>query len=508
MHVRTNGHAHLPKGTDSDLRIRVRDARGGQRIWADKSLDERIRALKAACKDMLERRHEAIDLAHREIGKPLAEGIFNETLGPLETLAGWSRVVKAHGVREDVRLNPLSFPKKRAYVDLVPRGVIGVIAPWNYPIAGLYRSVFPALLTGNAVVLKPSEHTPRTSSWFIDRLAAHVPESVVQSIVGGGEVGSALLESGIDACVFTGSTKTGRLVRTKCAELGIPASIEMGGKDPAIVLADCDQPRTVAGLTHWALSNAGQACGAIEIAFVDERIAEDLIRRLRQAWEKLRVGTRCAPDVDLGPLAIEKQLAVVEAHVADALAKGAKLICGGKRSGDGLGYLPTILDRCDERMAVVREETFGPVLAIVRIASTSEGIERANALEYGLGASIWTADTARAERLAERLQYGVVCINNHALTGAMPELPWSGTRATGTGIANGRHALSTFVRPRAVLVDESHSPEMFWMPYDEELVETGNLLAEAQLGRILGAWKLPLLLRRRVQTVKRFFGFR
>jgi succinate-semialdehyde dehydrogenase/glutarate-semialdehyde dehydrogenase len=416
--------------------------------------------------------------------------------------------VKSEATRQRIRLNPMSFPKKRAYVDLVPRGVIGVIAPWNYPIAGLYRSLFPALLTGNAVVLKPSEHTPRTSSWFVDRISAHVPEGLVQSVVGDGATGSALLEAGIDACVFTGSTRTGRSVRTKCAELGIPASIEMGGNDPAIVLADCDVPRTVAGITHWTLSNAGQACGAIEIAFVDERIAEDLVRKLAGAWEKLRVGTRCAPEVDIGPLGIQKQLQIVEQHVADAIARGAKLVCGGKRTGDGLGYLPTLLDRCDERMAVVREETFGPVLAVVRVTGPSEAIERANALEYGLCASIWTVDPARAERLAERLDYGVVCINNHALTGAMPELPWSGTRATGTGIANGKHALATFVRPRAVLVDESHSPEMFWMPYDDDLAETGNLLAEAQLGRVLGAWKLPLLLRRRVKTLKKFFGFR
>lgn len=503
-------HAHVSREKDAhdDLRARVREARSAQRIWAEKTLAERIKTLKTACKEMLDRRHEAIDLAHREIGKPLAEGIFNETLGPVETLSGWTRVIEAEATRQKVRLNPINFSKKRAYVDLVPRGVIGVIAPWNYPIAGLYRSLFPALLTGNAVVLKPSEYTPRTSSWFVDRIAAHVPDGLVQSIAGDGAMGSALIDSGIDACVFTGSTRTGKIVRTKCAELGIPASIEMGGNDPAIVLADCNLPRTVAGITHWALSNAGQACGAIEIAFVDARIANDLVRELAKAWEKLRVSTKCAADVDLGPLGMEKQLAVVEHHVADAIAKGAKLVCGGKKTGDGLGYLPTILDKCDDRMAVVREETFGPVVAIVRVSGPSEAIERANNLEYGLGASIWTDDIARAERLAERLEYGVVVVNNHAMTGAMPELPWSGTRSTGTGIANGKHALGTFVRPRAVLVDESTSPEMFWMPYDDDLVETGNLLADAQLGRVLGAWKLPLLLRRRVQTLKKFFGFR
>jgi succinate-semialdehyde dehydrogenase/glutarate-semialdehyde dehydrogenase len=506
MHVSTNGQAS--HGHDIDLRARVRDARAAQRLWAEKPLTERVAALREACKEMLDRRHEAIDLAHAEMGKPLAEGIFNETLGPLETLGRWESIVEEATARQKVRLSPISFPKKRAFVDLVPRGVVGVIAPWNFPIAGLYRSVFPALLTGNALVLKPSEYTPRTSSWFIDRIAAHLPEGCAQSIPGGGAMGSALIEAGIDACVFTGSTKTGRSVRIKCAEAGIVASIEMGGNDPAIVLADCDLPRTVAGITHWALSNAGQACGAIEVAFVDERVADDLVSRLAASWERLSVSTRCAPNVDLGPIATDEQLAIVEAHVADALAKGARLVCGGKRTGDGRGYLPTLLDRCDARMQVVREETFGPVLAVVRVSGPSEAIERANALDYGLGASIWTSDIARGERLGERLDYGVVCINNHALTGAMPELPWSGTRATGTGIANGRHSLGTFVRPKAVLVDESTQPEMFFMPYDEDLSELGGLLAEAQLGRLLGAWKIPILIRRRVRTLKDFFGWR
>lgn len=457
---------------------------------------------------MLDRRHEAIDLAHAEIGKPLAEGIFNETLGPLDTLSNWAKVIEGNASREKIRLNPLGFPKKRAYIDLVPRGVVGIIAPWNFPIAGLYRSIFPALLTGNAFVLKPSEYSPRTSSWFVDRLAPHLPEGVAQSVAGDGSVGSALISSGIDSCVFTGSTKTGRAVRVKCAELGIPASVEMGGKDPALVFADCDLPRTVAGLTHWTLSNAGQACGAIEIALVDERIADDLVSRLRAAFERIRVSTQCAAEVDMGPLAIDKQLQIVEAHVADALSKGATLICGGKRTGDGRAYLPTLLDRCDERMSVVKEETFGPVLAIVRTNGPAEMIERANALEYGLGASIWTSDVPRAERFVERLDYGVVCVNNHSITGAMPELPWSGTRATGTGIANSRHSLLTFMRPKAVLVDENSAPEMFWMPYDRDLSELGGLLADAQLGRVFGAWRIPLLLRKRVQTVKKFFGFR
>jgi len=505
MQPHESGNGHAAKAPALDLSARVREAREAQRVWAETPFEERARKLERAAKDMLARRREAIELAHEEMGKPLAEGIFNETLGPLDTVKTWSKVVGRATGREKVRLNPLNFPKKRAWVDLVPRGVVGIIAPWNYPIAGLYRSVLPALLTGNAVILKPSEFTPRTSGWFIDRLAAELPRGLAQWVAGDGAVGAALIDAGIDACVFTGSTKTGRSVRVRCAERGIPASVELGGKDPAIVLADCDLARTVAGITHWKMSNAGQACGAIELVFCDDRIANELVLRLSRAFERLRVGTRLDGEVDVGPVANERQLAIVEAHVADAIAKGAKLVCGGKRTGDGLGYLPTLLDRCDERMDVVREETFGPVLPVVRTSGPSDAIARANALPYGLGASLWTGDLARAERLAERLEYGVVDVNNHAVTGAMAELPWSGTRATGTGVANGRHSLSTFVRPKATLVDEGDAPEMFWMPYGRDLVELGELLADAQLGKIFMAWKIPLLLRKRVAAVRRFF---
>ena len=403
-----------------------------------------------------------------------------------------------------MRLNPLSFAHKRAHVDLVPRGVIGVIAPWNFPVAGLYRPIWPALMTGNGVVLKPSEYTPRTSAWLIERLAAELPEGLVQVVQGDGQVGAALVDAGIDACVFTGSPRTGRTVRIQCAERGIPSSIEMGGKDAAIVLADCDLDRTVAGVTHWALSNAGQACGAIELALVDQRIADELLERLRRAWAKLMVGSGELADV--APLANRRQLDVVIAHVEDARAKGAVVVCGGAQVGEGLGYAPTLLDRCKEGMAIVDEETFGPVLAIVRVDGAADAIRRTNGSRYGLGASIWTSDVKRAERLAERLDVGVVTINNHSFSGAVAALPWSGTRETGFGVANGPESLATFVRPRATIVDEATAPESFWMPFDQALLDLGDILADAQVGRLMRAWRLPLLLRARVATVRKFFG--
>jgi acyl-CoA reductase-like NAD-dependent aldehyde dehydrogenase len=407
--------------------------------------------------------------------------------------------------RRRVRLNPLGFPGKRAFVDAIPRGVVAIIAPWNFPMAGLYRSVLPALLSGNAIVLKPSEHSPRSSGWLAFCLAAHLPAGVVQLAPGDGAVGAALLDARPDACVFTGSTVTGRRVAIRCAELGIPCSAEMGGKDPAIVLADCDLDRTVAGITHWALCNAGQACGAIEIVYAEHAVADGLVERLREVWTRLRAGPEHGTGGDVAPLANARQLEVVSRHVAEARAQGATVVCGGGRLGDGLWFAPTVLDHCTEGMAVVREETFGPVLAVCRVDGPAEAIRAANRLRYGLGASLWTSDLARGQRLAERLDYGVVSVNNHSFTGAVPSLPWSGTRGTGFGVANSALALSTFVRPRTLVVDRRKDPELYWMPYDETLVELGEVLADLQTARLGRVWKLPGLIRRRMRKLRDFF---
>jgi acyl-CoA reductase-like NAD-dependent aldehyde dehydrogenase len=501
--LRTNGHG-TTNGTTSATDERsavdlVAAAREAQERWRLLPFSQRAAMVKAAAKDMLRRRGEIVSLVHEEIGKVEAEGIFNEALGPLDTVSAWIGIVEKAASREHVRLNPISFPGKSAYVDLVPRGVVGVIAPWNYPVAGLYRATLPALLTGNAVVIKPSEYSPRSSAWYADRLAEALPEGLVQVLQGDGRAGAALIDAGIDALVFTGSPQTGKRVRLQCAERGIPSSIEMGGKDAAIVLADCDMVRTVAGITHWALSNAGQACGAIEIAYVDERIADEFVAALKRAWSRLRVGT------DVAPLANRRQYDVVVAQVDDARAKGATVVCGGGPAGMPLGYLPTVLDRCDARMQAVTDETFGPVLAVVRVTGAAEAVRRVNESRYGLGVSVWSQDVARAERLGERLDVGVVNVNNHAFSGAVPTLPWSGTRETGFGVANSRHALPTFVRPKATVVDRSKSMELFWAPFDDALVELGDVLADAQLMRIERAWKLPLLIRKRLKALKAFF---
>jgi acyl-CoA reductase-like NAD-dependent aldehyde dehydrogenase len=500
--------APIPMDAPSDATRKVEASRRAQQVWAAQPLADRIAALRRAAGALLRDRERIIDLSRAEMGKLGVDAMFTEALGPLDAVNHWAKVVRPYAEPERFRLNPLSFPRKEAHMQLVPRGVVGVIAPWNFPAAGLYRSVIPALLLGNGVVVKPSELTPESSAWFVEHIAAELPPDLVSVVHGDGRIGEALIDAGVDAINFTGSVDTGRRVSVRCAERGIPASVEMGGKDAAIVLADANLARTTAGITHWALQNGGQACGAVEVVFVERSVADALVERLARAFSMLRLdgaGAGADVDVDVPPLANEAQLQRVERHVREAVDAGAQLRAGGERFGPGLGFQPALLDQCTPDMSIVREETFGPVLPIVRVGSAFEAVQRVNELDYGLTASVWTTDLDRGRRLAERLDVGVVTLNNHALTGAMPELAWSGTRNTGTGIANSRWALTTFARPKTLLVDRNPAPEPFWLPFDDALLELGHRLAEAQIEKLGRAYRIPLLIRRRIERVRAFF---
>ena len=315
--------------TEEDVNTITRLAHEAQTEWVRLGLEDRIKALKAATKEMLQKRHEAMEIVRLEIGKLDVDALFTEGLGPIDTLNAWIRIIRGAQNSSKVRLNPIAFPGKSAHIEWYPLGVIGIISPWNFPIAGLYRSVFPSLLLGNSIVVKPSEHAVRSSSWFLDILAKHLPENIVNVVAGGPNIGKALIESNISSVIFTGSYEVGRQISAQAAQLGIPCSTETGGKDAALVLADADLERTTAGLTQWALQNAGQSCGAIEVAYLDNRIADELVSRLLRAWARLRVGPGPVAQVDISPLANEAQLQKVHTHVEDARSKGAEILTGG-----------------------------------------------------------------------------------------------------------------------------------------------------------------------------------
>ncbi len=486
-----------------EVKACVARARSAQPGWEAIGFDARARLMKQAGKRMLARRQEVLELLHDETGKTPAEILMGEALGPLQYVADWVAVARPYLKPRRVRLNPIAWPGKQATIELLPRGVVGIISPWNFPLANFFKPVFAALLCGNAVVLKPSEHAPRMGAWFEKLLGEVLPEGVLQVVQGDRETGQALIASGIDALTFTGSSASGAAVARAAGERLIPVSMELGGKDAALVLADCALDRTVAGVMYWALSNAGQACGAIERVYVEEPIADRFVERLAAAVSQLRASGD-PKSSDVGPLANEAQLQVVERHVADALAKGATLACGGRRTGKGWWFEPTVLDQCQGAMEVMKEPTFGPVIAVMRVRDAAEAVERANRCDYGLNASVWSKDVAKATQLARQLEVGTAFVNNHGFTGAIPSLPWTGVKKSGAGVANSTIALHHYTRPRTLVVDRNPGADAWWFPMDAALEELGHRLADAQVGKVLGAVKVPLLLARRQAEVLRF----
>lgn len=487
--------------TPDAVKAAIARGREAQPDWARRSVRERGALLLQVGQLILEQQQAICELLAQETGRTATECRMTEVSSTVDYIKGVLRAGKKALEPERIKLSPLDFPGKKVVVEPVPRGVIGIIAPWNYPLSNFYKSLWPALLAGNAVVMKPSEHTPRSGQWLAERCQEVLPSGLVSVVQGKGDVGAAVL-GGVDSVVFTGSVPTGRRVAQAAAERLIPASLELGGKDAAIVLADCDLDRTAVGLVQWSMHNAGQNCAGVERIYVEQSIADQLVARLGAIADRLVVASGDDTPADLGPLQNPAQLDIVERHVADAVAKGAVVVAGGERVGSGYGYRPTVLDKCSDEMLVVAEETFGPVVAVLRVKNADEAIERANASRYGLNGSVWTRNLRLGEALVRRLEVGVALVNNHSFTGILPETPWTGVKETGPGIAASRHAYHGFVRPRTVLVDSSKKPDPFWVPANADLEAMSFALVERGKGSFGALLKLAGLLGKRVAAIK------
>jgi acyl-CoA reductase-like NAD-dependent aldehyde dehydrogenase len=507
--VRPDDGRSLPPvafATREEVGAAIARARAAQPAWAATPLAQRQAAMLALGRLILERRAEILEILNAETGRSPLECLVSEVIGTLDFARSANKVAAAALATEKVSLSMLDHPGKRAYIEALPHGVVGIIAPWNYPLINFYKHLFPALLAGNGVVMKPSESCPRTGAWLAARCADVLPKDLVQVVQGAGDVGAALLTEGIDSITFTGSVATGRKVSALAGERLVPCTAELGGKDAAIVLADCDLGRTVAGIVYWSIHNAGQNCASVERVYVEEAVADAFVQRCVAAVGKLRVAPQ-EGTADLGPLHTAPQLWLVEQHVADAVERGATVLAGGKRTGSGWGYAPTVLDHCTHDMRVIREETFGPILAIVRVKDADEAVQRANDSGYGLNGSVWTKDLARGEALARRLQVGVSLVNNHAIPAIMPEMPWTGVRGTGPGVANSRHAYPAYVRRRGVLVDSNRQADPWWFPADANLAAFAEAVVQRSIGSFVGALLTLLpLLGKRQKAIREFGG--
>ncbi len=463
----------VPCTTAPELTAAVARARRAATAFGALSLEARKRAVRGFGDAILARAADVAEILVSEIGKPPGEAWTSEIVTAQELFAHWLSVVDDELADVEIPLNPINYPGKRVVLRLDPVGVVGLIMPWNYPFHLPLRTIVPALLAGNAVVLKPSEHAPRIGAILAELAAATLPEGLVEVVQGGAEVGSHLIASGVDKIVFTGGATTGRRVAVACAERLIPCSLELGSKDPAIVLADADLTRAANGIVWGAFHNAGQDCASVERVYVDRSVSDAFVERVVAATRALRMGD------DIGPLINAEQLAKVEAQVADAVAGGATILCGGRRTGQGFGFEPTVLIGVRPEMLVLREETFGPLLPIVPVANVDEAVLLANDSPYGLCASVWGRNVDAALEVALRIQCGVSYVNNCCFTGPMGGAAWVGRKQSGHGVTGSRFGLLGLVAVRTVCVDRFRGArEMWWYPYSGALTTMARGLVE------------------------------
>lgn len=427
-----------------------REMDAASRIWSAKPIRERVRIVRKLQSLMIDEVDEITAVMNRDTGKSRQDAL-TEVFVSVDLVNEYCKKAASWLRPEKVSSGLQIF--KRVYVEYIPYGTAAVIGPWNYPFLLIVPPVVSALLAGNTVLIKPSEVTGATGA-LIESLFKRIPElsPFVRVLHGDGRVGAALVKSKPDIIFLTGSTRTGRLVSQAAAETLTPLICELGGKDPMIVLEDADLESAARWGAWGAFYNAGQTCMAVERLYVVDEVYDAFLRELVEHTRSLKVGY--SADIqnpnDVGPLTFQRQVDIMEDHMQDALAKGAKVILGGRRNG--MFMEPTILTNVDHTMKIMREETFAPVLPIMRVDNETHAIQLANHSDFGLSASVWSGDVRRAERVAKQLRVGSVNINDTISHFGIPEAPFGGVKDSGNGRTHGKTDMLQFAQTRTMVM--------------------------------------------------------
>jgi len=457
--------AEYPVADREAVAAAVARAREAQPRWAALGFAERGRILRKVRDRFVDEKDRICDVVSGETGKPRHDVITNELLFLCDAIGFWSKRAGKYLADEPAR--PHLLKNKRVYVSYTPHGVVGIIGPWNFPFNLTIGEAIPALMAGNAVVIKPSEVTPGSAALGAELAqAAGLPAGVLQVVTGYGETGQHLIECA-DMICFTGSVATGRKVAERCGQLLKPVTLELGGKDPMIVLGDADLERASSACVYGGLVNAGQVCISVERVYVEASVYDTFVGKVVDKVRQVRQGPPDAGVVEVGSMTFPPQIEKVERHVQDAVARGAKVLAGGKRRTDlpGLYFEPTVLVDVDHDMDVMRDETFGPVIPIMRVRDEEEAIRLANDSRYGLDASVWTRDLARGARVARRVQSGAVCVNDVLVNYAVTEVPMGGWKESGIGYRHGPGGIRKFCAQQSVVIDRfGMKSEINWWP--------------------------------------------
>jgi acyl-CoA reductase-like NAD-dependent aldehyde dehydrogenase len=428
--------------------------RAAQPGWEAFGFEGRGRVLLRAQKWLMDNAEQVVSTIVSETGKTYEDATFAEISYGGGAFGFWAKHAPVYLGDERVKSSQVLVKGKKLILRFRPLGLIGVIGPWNYPLTNSFGDCIPALAAGNSVILKPSEITPLTSLLLAEGMReCGLPENVLQIATGRGETGAALVDN-VDMIMFTGSTRTGRKVAETAARRLIPASLELGGKDPMIVLSDADLERAANFATYYSMQNAGQTCISIERVYVEEPVYDEFVQKVSDKVSALRVGK---PEgygtVEVGAITFPPQLDTIKDHVADAIQKGAHVLTGGHEvQGAGRFYEPTVLVDVDHTMKIMTEETFGPTLPIMKVRDTEEAIRLANDTPYGLASSVFSRDTARGEAVARRIEAGATTVNDAMINYAALELPMGGAKASGLGSRHGAGGIRKYCSQQAIVI--------------------------------------------------------
>lgn len=494
----------VPLGSAEDVARAIERARAAREAWAKLSFRARAAVILRARALVLGEMDEIAQLISRETGKPVAEAVAMEIVPTLDLMRYFARHTARLLRAERIDIGLYGLMGRSSRVTYRPVGVVGVISPWNFPWAIPLGEVVMALMAGNAVALKPSELTPFVGLRIGDVFRrAGLPDGLLEVITGDGSTGTALVEAGPDKIMFTGSVATGRSVAEAAARKLIPVVLELGGKDPMIVLEDADVEAAASAAVWGAFANSGQACASIERCYVHEHIAPEFTALVVARTRALRQKEVADEDgVDVGAMSSERQLQTVESHVRDAVARGARVLTGGGRPRGfkrGSFHEPTVLAGVDHSMEVMREETFGPVLPLMTFRTEDEAIRLANDSPFGLTASVWTRDLRRGQRMAEQIEAGTVMVNEVLYTHGIAQTPWGGVKQSGLGHTHGRLGLLELVVPHHIHVNRlARFQDLWWFNYTPRAAELFRGLARhfATGSALRTLWLSPQMWRR------------
>ena len=482
----------VPATSPAEIAGIVANARKVQPEWAAIPAAGRAHILRRVRYEIYEHLDDIVESVSTECGKPKTEALAHDVMPAILTLLYYERNA-ARAVRPEKPARTLRFPAVLgpltgvgSTVELRPFGVVGCISPWNYPFFLSVMGFAPALFAGNTVVIKPSEITPSVGERLREVLEP-LPAGVATVVQGAGEVGAALVDAPCDKISFIGSPGTGRRIAEAASKHLTPVVMELGGQDAAIVCSDADLDVASSGVLWGSFLNDGQTCAAIERAYVVDSVADDFERRLVGKFNQLM---KDSPE-DIGALTVARQFETVKGHVDDAVEHGATVLASGRGNNEATGngallYPATIIEGRSEEMRIFKEETFGPLLPVVRVRDEDEAVRRANDDGYNLTASVWTRDRRKASSIASRIKAGTVAINAHAETAAAPWTPWGGVGESGYGRLNGVQGLREFTVP--VHIARNLNPKMkrlWWYPYDAA--------SEATIGSLVKVFSAPKL---------------